>query len=44
MEEGYLAKIVHGDGAKEIKVGEVCARHIRIVISSLPTALLFIIN
>ena len=23
MEEGYLAKIVHGDGAKEIKVGEV---------------------
>ncbi|KAL8113678.1 hypothetical protein AgCh_020842 [Apium graveolens] len=25
MEEGYLAKIVHGDGAKEIKVGEVIA-------------------
>lgn len=24
MEEGYLAKIVQGDGAKEIKVGEVC--------------------
>lgn len=24
MEEGYLAKIVHGDGSKEIKVGEVC--------------------
>ena len=23
MEEGYLAKIVCGDGAKEIKVGEV---------------------
>lgn len=23
MEEGYLAKIIHGDGAKEIKVGEV---------------------
>ncbi|XP_047166555.1 dihydrolipoyllysine-residue acetyltransferase component 3 of pyruvate dehydrogenase complex, mitochondrial-like [Vigna umbellata] len=23
MEEGYLAKIVHGDGEKEIKVGEV---------------------
>lgn len=23
MEEGYLAKIVQGDGAKEIKVGEV---------------------
>lgn len=23
MEEGYLAKIVHQDGAKEIKVGEV---------------------
>lgn len=23
MEEGYLAKIVRGDGAKEIKVGEV---------------------
>ncbi|ERM98339.1 dihydrolipoyllysine-residue acetyltransferase component 2 of pyruvate dehydrogenase complex, mitochondrial isoform X1 [Amborella trichopoda] len=25
MEEGYLAKIVQGDGAKEIKVGEVIA-------------------
>ncbi|KAL1829291.1 hypothetical protein ACET3Z_007703 [Daucus carota] len=25
MEDGYLAKIVHGDGAKEIKVGEVIA-------------------
>jgi pyruvate dehydrogenase E2 component (dihydrolipoamide acetyltransferase) len=25
MEEGYLAKIVLGDGAKEIKVGEVHA-------------------
>jgi pyruvate dehydrogenase E2 component (dihydrolipoamide acetyltransferase) len=25
MEEGYLAKIIHGDGAKEIKVGEVHA-------------------
>ncbi|CAL0326079.1 unnamed protein product [Lupinus luteus] len=25
MEEGYLAKIVHGDGSKEIKVGEVIA-------------------
>ncbi|XP_078442116.1 dihydrolipoyllysine-residue acetyltransferase component 3 of pyruvate dehydrogenase complex, mitochondrial-like [Wolffia australiana] len=25
MEEGYLAKILHGDGAKEIKVGEVIA-------------------
>ncbi|KAI3775121.1 hypothetical protein L1987_49689 [Smallanthus sonchifolius] len=25
MEEGYLAKIIHGDGAKEIKVGEVIA-------------------
>lgn len=25
MEEGYLAKIVRGDGAKEIKVGEVIA-------------------
>jgi pyruvate dehydrogenase E2 component (dihydrolipoamide acetyltransferase) len=25
MEEGYLAKIVHGDGVKEIKVGEVIA-------------------
>lgn len=23
MEEGYLAKILRGDGAKEIKVGEV---------------------
>lgn len=23
MEEGYLAKIICGDGAKEIKVGEV---------------------
>lgn len=23
MEEGYLAKIIRGDGAKEIKVGEV---------------------
>ena len=23
MEEGYLAKIMRGDGAKEIKVGEV---------------------
>lgn len=23
MEEGYLAKIIHGDGSKEIKVGEV---------------------
>lgn len=25
MEEGYLAKIIHGDGSKEIKVGEVIA-------------------
>ncbi|XP_026457814.1 dihydrolipoyllysine-residue acetyltransferase component 2 of pyruvate dehydrogenase complex, mitochondrial-like isoform X3 [Papaver somniferum] len=25
MEEGYLAKIVHGDGAKDIKVGEAIA-------------------
>ncbi|KAF8401028.1 hypothetical protein HHK36_014331 [Tetracentron sinense] len=25
MEEGYVAKIIHGDGAKEIKVGEVIA-------------------
>ncbi|CAA6667084.1 unnamed protein product [Spirodela intermedia] len=25
MEEGYIAKIIHGDGAKEIKVGEVIA-------------------
>lgn len=25
MEDGYLAKIVHGDGAKEIKIGEVIA-------------------
>lgn len=25
MEEGYLAKILHGDGAKELKVGEVIA-------------------
>ncbi|XP_058068560.1 dihydrolipoyllysine-residue acetyltransferase component 3 of pyruvate dehydrogenase complex, mitochondrial-like isoform X2 [Magnolia sinica] len=25
MEEGYLAKILHGDGAKDIKVGEVIA-------------------
>ncbi|PON47091.1 Dihydrolipoyllysine-residue acetyltransferase component of pyruvate dehydrogenase complex [Parasponia andersonii] len=25
MEEGYLAKIIRGDGAKEIKVGEVIA-------------------
>lgn len=23
MEDGYLAKILQGDGAKEIKVGEV---------------------
>ena len=23
MEEGFLAKIIQGDGAKEIKVGEV---------------------
>jgi hypothetical protein len=23
MEDGYLAKIIHGDGAKEIKVGQV---------------------
>lgn len=23
MEEGYLAKIIHGDGASSIKVGEV---------------------
>ncbi|XP_072995758.1 dihydrolipoyllysine-residue acetyltransferase component 2 of pyruvate dehydrogenase complex, mitochondrial-like [Typha latifolia] len=23
MEEGYIAKIIHGDGAKEIKVGEI---------------------
>ncbi|CAN6343909.1 unnamed protein product [Urochloa humidicola] len=23
MEEGYLAKIIHGDSAKEIKVGEI---------------------
>ncbi|KAG6475709.1 hypothetical protein ZIOFF_064938 [Zingiber officinale] len=25
MEEGYLAKIIHGDGSKEIKVGETIA-------------------
>ncbi|KAK6937093.1 Peripheral subunit-binding domain [Dillenia turbinata] len=25
MEEGYIAKIIHGDGAKELKVGEVIA-------------------
>nr|DAD49040.1 TPA_asm: hypothetical protein HUJ06_018977 [Nelumbo nucifera] len=25
MEEGYIAKIIHGDGSKEIKVGEVIA-------------------
>lgn len=25
MEDGYLAKIIHGDGAKEIKIGEVIA-------------------
>lgn len=25
MEEGYLAKIIHGDGAKDIKVGQVIA-------------------
>eukprot|EP00268_Persea_americana_P005175 TRINITY_DN1173_c0_g1_i1.p1 TRINITY_DN1173_c0_g1~~TRINITY_DN1173_c0_g1_i1.p1 ORF type:complete len:520 (-),score=91.17 TRINITY_DN1173_c0_g1_i1:913-2472(-) len=25
MEEGYLVKIIHGDGAKDIKVGEVIA-------------------
>nr|XP_023918587.1 dihydrolipoyllysine-residue acetyltransferase component 2 of pyruvate dehydrogenase complex, mitochondrial-like [Quercus suber]POF02735.1 dihydrolipoyllysine-residue acetyltransferase component 2 [Quercus suber] len=25
MEDGYLAKIIHGDGSKEIKVGEVIA-------------------
>ncbi|KAK9101386.1 hypothetical protein Scep_024816 [Stephania cephalantha] len=25
MEEGFLAKIIHGDGAKEIQVGEVIA-------------------
>lgn len=25
MEDGYIAKIIHGDGAKEIKVGEVIA-------------------
>ncbi|KAK3155795.1 hypothetical protein QOZ80_2AG0098740 [Eleusine coracana subsp. coracana] len=25
MEEGYLAKIIHGDSAKEIKVGEIIA-------------------
>jgi len=23
MEEGYIAKIIHGDGAQGIKVGEV---------------------
>lgn len=31
MEEGYLAKIIHGDGAKEIKVGEVYIIDIAIV-------------
>ncbi|KAG6534292.1 hypothetical protein ZIOFF_008178 [Zingiber officinale] len=25
MEEGYLAKIIHGDGSKEIKVGEIAS-------------------
>ncbi|KAM0945593.1 putative dihydrolipoyllysine-residue acetyltransferase [Dioscorea sansibarensis] len=25
MEEGYIAKIIHGDGAKDIKVGEIIA-------------------
>lgn len=24
MEEGYIAKILRWDGAKDIKVGEVC--------------------
>jgi hypothetical protein len=32
MEEGYLAKIVLGDGAKEIKVGEVHAYSWRIIV------------
>lgn len=34
MEEGYLAKIVRGDGEKEIKVGEVL-----ILFSSLPSSI-----
>ena len=29
MEEGYLAKIISGDGAEEIKVDEVCLCFIR---------------
>lgn len=26
MEEGFLAKIIKGDGSKEIKVGEVLSK------------------
>ena len=36
MEEGYIAKIIHGDGAKEIKVGEV---HVLYVELPLPISL-----
>lgn len=35
MEEGYLAKIVRGDGSKEIKVGEVLISFISLLLSSL---------
>lgn len=36
MEEGYLAKIIRGDGAKEIKVGEVLILLSTIFLSLLP--------
>lgn len=35
MEEGYLAKIIRGDGAKEIKVGEVLISSSSPLLSSL---------
>lgn len=31
MEDGYLAKIVQPDGAKEIQVGEVIYIHIKLI-------------
>ncbi|CAN6481040.1 unnamed protein product [Victoria cruziana] len=37
MEEGYLAKIIHGDGAKDIKVGEDVAKFKDYEVSSSPT-------
>ncbi|KAL7611577.1 hypothetical protein Lser_V15G08895 [Lactuca serriola] len=40
MEEGYLAKIIHGDGAKEIQVGEVIAINVEDKFANLEVAVM----